>query len=252
MKEDKRMKKRNTFFTSFVFVLSILLVLTPVVIAASFTDDDAAKLTGTDPDEVADILYKLQDLYAESGSDALKPAVPALLKSIEHELSIPEDQRWNIYDIIKIMSLTGDERVKPVLLNVMSSMPGGGNPFTAQGLLNIGQSTVKNLADSLKSASIDTRGRAAVTLHKMNELDESKSFFSAADKKLVRDGLVANLTDENANVRIYSVIALRSFGDSSVIDPLQQIEKHDAHKDSGGTFEVRIEATETLKALGAK
>lgn len=246
------MKKRIVLLAALTAILSLVLAVSPAVMADSFTDADEAKLTGTDPDEVADILYKLQDLYADGGADALKPAVPALLKSIEHELSIPEDERWNIYDIIKIMSLTGDERIKPLLLNVMATMAGGGNPFTAQGLVNIGTSTIKDVADSLKSSSIDTRGRAAVTLHKMNEFDESKSFFSDANKKLVRDRLVTNLTDENANVRIYSVIALRSFGDSSVVNPLMQIEKHDAHKDSGGTYEVRIEASETLKLLGAK
>lgn len=218
--------------------------------AVEFTEADATILkSSTDPDEVAEVIYKLADLYDEKGKDALKSAVPGLIESARRELGLPEDERWNIYDILKVLSYTEDERVKPLLLYTMSSMGGGGNPFTAQGFLNIGHSTVSAIVDSLKSTAPESRGRAAVTLHKMSEFDESGTFFSADDKKKIRTALLKLLADENANVRIYTVIALRSFGDSSVITPLEQIERHDAHKDSGGTYEVRIEATETLKLL---
>ncbi len=195
------------------------------------------------------VIYKLLDIYDEKGKEALKPAVPALIESAERELKLPEDERWNIYDIIKMLSLTGDERTKPLLLNIMSTMGGGGNPFTAMGLLAIGHTVVKDVADSLKSTNSATRGRALITLHKMFEFDETGEFFTPEDRVMIRERIVANLVDEEATVRIYSVIALRSFGDASVINPLKHIEKHDAHKDSGGTYEVRIEATETLKKL---
>ena len=83
----------------------------------------------------------------------------------------------------------------------------------------------------------------------MHKYNESGEYFSEKDGDTIKNRLVENLTDESTNVRIYTVVALRSFGDESVIPQLVQVEKHDAHKDSGGTYEVRIEATETLKVL---
>jgi len=245
-------KPKNAVFTTLiVFLLTSCFVLTvPLTgLTEEFTDKDAETLKSDDPDAVIDVIYKLLDLYDEKGKEALKPAIPALIESAERELKLPEDERWNIYDIIKMLSLTGDERTKPLLLNIMSTMGGGGNPFTAMGLLAIGHTVVKDVADSLKSSSPDTRGRASVTLHKMFELDDTGKFFTPEDRAMIRERVVANLIDEVVTVRLYSVIALRSFGDASVINPLEHIEKNDAHKDSGGTYEVRIEATETLKML---
>ncbi|MFC1650697.1 hypothetical protein ACFL2X_03930 [Candidatus Latescibacterota bacterium] len=218
-----------------------------------FTDVDAKTLKSSDdPDAVADVIFKLSDIYEAQGKDGLKPAIPALLEGAYVELNLPEDERWNIYDIIKIISLTGDEKVKPFLLHIMSIMVGGGNPFTAQGFYSIGHSVVKDVADSLKSSSSDTKGRAALTLHKMFEFDDTGKFFTPEDCETIRKRLVENLVDENPGTRIYSVVALRSFGDESIINPLEQIEKYDAHMDSGGFFGVRMEATETLKHLRAK
>jgi hypothetical protein len=224
--------------------------MSTAAIAQEYTaEDDKTLKSSSDPDEVADIIYKLADIYDADGKEALKPAIPALLAAAERELSLPEDQRWNIYDIIKVISMAGDESVMPFLLNVMSFMGGGGNPFTAQGFCSIGQKSVPAITDSLKSPVTETRGRAAITLHRMSEFDESGSLFSDTDKKTIRDLLVKNLADENASTRIYSLVALRSFGDQSVLSPIENIEKTDAHKDSGGTYEVRLEATETLKVL---
>ncbi len=218
--------------------------------AVSYTAADAKILKGTDPDAVAGVLFKLGDLYAAKGSAAIKPAVPDLIVAAKYELSLAEDQRWNIYDIVKIMSLSGDARVQPMLLTFMSMIPGGGNPYTAQGFVAIGSATVAILADSLVSASAETRGRAAVTLHKMTGF-APKGFFTDAQTKTIRERLVKNLDHPEASVRIYSVVALRSFGDASVLSKLKNLETNDAHKDSGGTYEVRVEAAETLKQLGS-
>ncbi|MFC1539803.1 hypothetical protein ACFL6H_10300, partial [Candidatus Latescibacterota bacterium] len=109
--------------------------------------------------------------------------------------------------------------------------------------------SIKAVTDSLKSPVSETKGRAALTLHKMYGFDEEKALFGPADINSIRDLLVANLVDENPSVRIYSIVALRSFGDESVLSPIENIEKNDAHKDSGGTYEVRLEATETLNIL---
>jgi len=234
-------------------VLCFLLIVTVSAAAQEkFTEADAKVLKGNDPDAISEVLFKLEQLHESKGKEALKPAVPALIECLQNELRIPEDERWNLFDIVKVLSLTGDERAKPSLLHVMSVMWGGGNPFTAQGFLKMGPSVIKDIADSLRSANPDTKGRAALTLHNMYRLDESGKFFSKEDREMIKKALLANLKDENVNVRIYSVIAMRSFGDKSVIPQLEYIEKHDAHKDSGGTYEVRIEATETLKALRGK
>jgi len=218
----------------------------------TFTEADAKALKSDNPDAVADVLFKLADMNEKKGKDALKPAVPALIQAADRELKLPEDQRWNLVDIVKILSMTGDERTKPMLLRVMSAMWGGGNPFVAQGLVLIGQSTIPSVVDSLKSANPDTRGRAALTLHKMAQFDTAGAFFSKENREMIKKLLIGNLNDENVNVRIYTVVAMRSFGDNSVIPVLEHIEKYDAHKDSGGTYEVRLEATETLKKLRGK
>ncbi|MCE5250840.1 hypothetical protein LLG96_11530 [bacterium] len=247
--------RKNVSFAGVLLVVLVMCVFTAVpgtVYPAendTFTDADAQKLKGDNPDAVAEVLYKLSDMYEAKGKAALKPAVPALIEAAKKELKLAEDQRWNIVDIIKVLSMTGDERTKPMLLTIMSVMWGGGNPFVAQGLLAIGPSVIPAVVDSLKSASADTRGRAALTLHKMSQLDESGKIFAQKDRDMIRDRLKANLTDKDVNVRIYTVVAMRSFGDASVIPVLENIEKTDAHKDSGGTYEVRLEATETLKVL---
>ena len=249
------MNYRYTFHNSLVvavFLIICFAVSSPHTVFAAdetFTNADAKALKSDDPDTVADILFKLADINEAKGKDGLKAAVPHLIAAAERELKLSEDERWNLVDIIKVLSFTGDERTKPMLLRIMSIMWGGGNPFVAQGFLAIGKSTIPGVIDSLKSVSSDTRGRAALTLHKMCQLDETKKFFSPADKTGIRKSLLDNLDDENVNVRIYTVVAMRSFGDDSVIQSLEHIEKHDAHKDSGGTYEVRLEATETLKHL---
>jgi hypothetical protein len=220
--------------------------------APLFTAADAKTLRGSDPDAVANVLAKLTKLNQAKGKDALKPAVDPLIESAWNELKLPEDQRWNLMDIIKVLSLAGDPKSKPLYLHLVSTLKGAGNPYTAQAFLLIGSSTVKDLADSLQSKSPDTRSRAALTLLKMAQYDKSGSFFPAADKETIKTRLVANLKDPSVQVRIYSVSALGSFGDTTVIPLIEQIEKKDAYKDSGGVFEVRVEATEALKKLRAK
>ncbi len=250
--------RKNVLFTGLtvLVIISCLFATAPLTGFTAennkFTDADAQILKTGDHDAVADVVYKLADMYDSQGKEALNSAVPALIESAYRELSMPENERWNIFEIIRVLSVTGDKRAKPLLLYIMATLSGGGNPFTAQGFLAIGQSTIKDVMDSLKSTSSDTRGRATVTLHKMNEYDESGTFFSPKDREMIKDRLVANLVDEEASIRIYSVVALRSFGDETVIKPLEHIEKHDAHKDSGGTYEVRLEATETLNYIRSK
>ena len=215
--------RKNLQLTGFIVIIfSLIVFMAPVTGLTAendtFTEADAKILKTGDHDAVADVVYKLADIYDAKGVDALKPAVPSLIESAYRELGLPDDERWNIYEILRVLSVTGDERVKPLLLYIMSNMGGGGNPFTAQGFLKIGQSTVKDVADSLKSSSSDTRGRAAVTLHKMAEYDETGTFFSAKDRGIIKKCLVANLTDDEASVRMYTVVALRSFGDETAAD----------------------------------
>jgi|GEM_PF-6945327 hypothetical protein len=240
-----------------LFTILSTVMVSPLAVTAAdeetFTAADGEILkTSTDPDAVADVIYKLSDIYDAKGKAALKPAIPALLASAAREMALPEDERWNIYDIIKVISMAGDESVMPFLLNVMSTMGGGGNPFTAQGFCSIGAQSIKAVSDSLESPVGETRGRAALTLHKMYGFDEDRTLFTDAAISSIRDMLVSNLVDESPSVRIYSIVALRSFGDDSVLNPIENIEKTDAHKDSGGTYEVRLEATETLKILKEK
>ena len=218
----------------------------------SFTAADAKTLKGTDNDSIADVLAKLTKLNQAKGKDALNPAVEPLIESAWNELRLPEDQRWNLMDIIKVLSMTGDARAKPLFLHIVSAIKGAGNPYTAQGFLLMGSAAAKDLADSLQSKSPGTRGRAALTLFKISQYDKTGAFFSPQIRETIKTCLVANLKDPNVNVRIYSVSALASFGDSSVIPALEQIEKKDAHKDSGGVYEVRVEATDALKKLRAK
>jgi len=256
VKREKIMINIITFvlFTSFFIMISSVAGLGVESNDASlvFTDADAEKLKNGDYEVVSEVLYKLVDIYEEKGKKGLKPAVPFLLESAKKELKIPEDERWNIYDIVKVLCLTGDKRTKPMLLHLMSTMRGGGNPFVAQGFLAIGKSIIKDVTDSLKSVSSDTKGRAALTVHKMYQFDETGKFFSKEDREKIKKLLTVNLDNKAVNVRIFTVAALSSFGDESVIPKLEHIEKYDAHKDSGGTYEVRIEAAETLKKIKAK
>lgn len=245
--------KQTRTVTTVLLAAAFVCAFAVTSFAQAFTDADAKVLKGKDPDAIAEVLAKLAQLNDSKGKDALKPAVPALIDCLNNELAIPEDDRWNLVDIVKVLSMTGDTRAKDPLLKVMSSMWGGGNPFTAQGFLKMGPTIVKDVSDSLTSKSPDTQGRAALTLYNMDKFDDTKKFFTAETRTMIRQKLVANLASADVNVRIFSITALRAFGDATVIPKLEYIEKNDAHKDSGGTYEVRIEATETLKVLkGAK
>ena len=220
--------------------------------AASFSAADAKTLKTGDNDAVNAVLVKLMKMQETKGKESLKPAVQPLIDAAWKELRLPQEQQWNLNDIIKVVSLTGDPQTKPLLLHVMSAISGGGNPYTAQGFLLMGSSAAKDVADSLQSKRPETRARAAQTLGKMAQFDKGGKYFSAQDRTLIRDRLVANLKDANVNVRVCTIGALATFGDASVIPALEQIEKKDAHKDSGGVYEVRVQATSTLKMLKAQ
>ncbi len=248
---------KKKIFTGFIVSLAVCLLFSVLAAAQSggvptFTPADAKILRGTDPDATAEALYKLVKIHGAKGKDGLNPAVEPLIDCAWRELRLPEDQRWNLMDVLKVIGLSGDVRTKPLLLHVMSGLRGGGNPYTAQAFLLMGSGVVKDLADSLRSKSVDTRGRAALTLAKMAQFDKSGNFFSAQDRTLIKNILVENVKDANVNVRIYTVSALGLFGDSSVVSVLEQVAKADAHKDSGGVFEVRVEATEALKQIRSK
>ena len=105
---------------------------------------DAKALLGDDPDAAADVLYKLSDMYEEGGSAAINPAVDDLIMATKRELTLPEEEQWNLIDLVKVLSWTADKRTEPMLLRIMSVMWGGGNPFVAQGLLAIGPETAKD------------------------------------------------------------------------------------------------------------
>jgi hypothetical protein len=256
-------KKRSPLYArlSVVSILACFLLSVPftgytvpkkIINSPGFTAKDAKVLKGSDHEAVAEVLAKLSKLYQARGKESLMPAVEPLIESAWNELRIPEDQRWNLVDIMKILALSGDTRIKPLFLTIMSTVKGGGMPYVPQGFLSLGSSIVPELADSLKSIKPDVRGRATLTLNKMSQLDKSGAFFSSDARKLIKERLIANLKDANASIRMYSVSALAFFGDSSVVPALEYIEKHDAHKDSSGTYEVRIEAGKTLKILKSK
>ncbi|MFA6473043.1 MAG: HEAT repeat domain-containing protein [Candidatus Latescibacterota bacterium] len=254
-------KKLLSIRFALVSIMACLLFSAPItgfsapkknINSPGFTAKEAKILKSGDHDAAAEVLAKLSKLYQTRGSESIKPAIDPLLECAANELRIPEDQRWNLTSILKILSQTGDPRIKPLFLTVMSSVKGGGIPYVPQGFLSLGHSIVPELIDSLKSSSPDARGRTSLILNKMFQLDKSGSFFSPGDRTKIKERLIANLKDPNASIRIYSVSALASFGDASVVPALEYLEKHDAHKDSSGNYEVRIEAGKTLKALKIK
>lgn len=242
------MKQTRTVITAILAAVFVF-AFAAAAFAQGFTDADAKILKGKDPDAIAEVIAKLAALNDSKGKDALKPAIPALIQCLNNELALPEDERWNLVEIVKVLSLSGDPSAKAPLLGIMSTMWGGGNPYTAMGFLKMGAGVIKDVSDSLTSKSFDTQGRAALTLYNMDKYDESKKFFTAENRDMIKKKLVANLASTDVNVRIFSITALRSFGDTTVIPKLEYIEKNDAHKDSGGTYEVRMEASETLKIL---
>ncbi|MFC1651482.1 hypothetical protein ACFL2X_07915, partial [Candidatus Latescibacterota bacterium] len=69
------------FFGSIVIAMTIAIVLvSPMIVNAAdedvFTPADAEILkTSSDPDAVADVIYKLSDIYDAKGKEALKPAI---------------------------------------------------------------------------------------------------------------------------------------------------------------------------------
>jgi HEAT repeat protein len=252
------MNRKTTFGRCFIKMAVWFIIFLPVFsfgqnkTSLSFSTQDAQKLKSGDHNDVADVLYKLSDIFTAQGKEGLKPAVAPLIDCAWRELKLPEDDRWNIFDILKILSKTGDERIKPILLTAMSSMTGGGNPYVAQGLLSLGSSVVKDVADSLKSSSSGTRARAAQTLYKMADFDKAKTFFTGKDRAMIKQSLLITVTDKDPSVRIYTVAALGYFGDETTIPLLKNIQTSDAYVDSGGIHKVRVEAQEALKKLQVK
>jgi hypothetical protein len=161
-------------------------------------------------------------------------------------------------EIIWALSVTGDKRVEPVLLDIMV-YPRISSWDVPKGFLRIGKSTFPSLLnylysinDSTKNVNIGTKMDIVFTLAKMGEYDSTGTYFTENDKKVIKEEVLKLIKDKNENMRKAAVRALGYFGDKSTIPILNEIKNTDPFISKNGRYFVRMEAEKAINNITNK
>ena len=226
------------------------------------TDFDLKTIEYADYNSVDRVLMKMRKIYKEKGKEPLLPAVPSLIKRTLKDLRNEETFNSEIEgpgellgNLIWAVSVTGDERTKPVLLEFMVAKKVS-SWNVSRGFLNIGESVIPDIIDSLQSPNDWTKRRAAFYLGKMCEFDTTGTFFSSNDKNIIRDNLLTILDDYIDPVYIATVIfSLGYFGDVSTIPVLEHMKNNDEYSiqgRQGRSYPSRLAAQEAIERIRSR
>ncbi|MDP2984240.1 MAG: HEAT repeat domain-containing protein [Candidatus Latescibacter sp.] len=193
------------------------------------TESDLKVLENGDLNSAARVLYRMRQIYKNEGNKQIIQAIPALIKRANNDLSFMEKEKGIfdgegelLGDVIWALSVTGDERVEPVLLDVMLSDKVFSSN-TSKGFLNIGHSALKKILEALKSVNVNKKRSVALTLAQMSEFDTAGTYFTENDKKIIQEEMLKLIKEENELTRNAAVRALGYFGDKSTIPILTRI-----------------------------
>lgn len=214
------------------------------------TESDLNIIKYSDIESTWKVLMKIRNIYEKQGKEALIPAVPALIDRTVRELqnfSQTEGEGEILGDFILVLSVTGDSRMKPVFLQILSSPVGG--TIVSKGFLNIGRSVIPDLIDSLGSASDYTKRATALTLSEICEFDTTGTFFNEEDKANITDKLIIMLDLKDHPSKFGALRALGYFGDESILPVLENIKNNDTLVTEKGFYLNRDEAAKAIENI---
>jgi hypothetical protein len=144
-----------------LFITFFLFLIAPTTIAFSNNSDnhsltvtDLKVIENGDSHSASYVLYKMEQLYIKEGKAPIIPAIPALIKRANSDLKkLNNDNESDgelFGDIIWALSVTGDKRVEPILLDIMVC-PDVSSWDVAKGFLNIGKTTFHPIMEKLYS-----------------------------------------------------------------------------------------------------
>ena len=221
--------------TIFIQLLIFLFLSSSICIAKDnkdiITENDLKIIESGNTNSADSVIVKLKKtyLYTIQGKEIIIPAVPAIIKRTLNDIRKPDDlgegEGELLGELIWALSVTGDERVKPVLLEFMACKKAY-TWDTARGFLNLGKSVIPDIVDSLDSPNDCTKYQSAFTLGIMCECDKTGNFFSEQDKILIRTKLLKLAENMDSPYIAMPISALGYFGDETTVPVLDNIKSH--------------------------
>jgi hypothetical protein len=178
------------------------------------------------------VVYKIKKIYEVQGKEALSPVIPIIVdKVITMSKGVKSEIEFEVLKgYIWILNVTADERALPALFAMLSCEGVYYGTNFPQALLNLGNSVIPVLIDSLDSSSKITRWHTALTLRRMKKLDSSGKFFSEKDIDVIRNKLITIVTDTKINDKLIAISALGEFGNEATLLILYNIKNNDQYK----------------------
>lgn len=252
----------NYLFTFFIiFCGSFSKAISDENIHLSITEMDLKLLENGDSNYASVVLLKMRRIYNNEGKDPIIPAIPALINraSLDLKMDYMGESEGELFgEIIWALSVTGDKRVEPVLLDIMV-YPKISSWDVPKGFLRIGKSTfppilnyLYSINDSTKNVNIGTKLNIALTLAKMGEYDSTGTYFTENDKKVIKEEMLKMIKDKNEDMRRVAVMALGYFGDKSTIPILNELKISDPFLSKNGKYFVRMEAENAISKIMKK
>jgi hypothetical protein len=250
----------SKFIILFLFVFyfgSFLNAFSDQSIHLTISDSDLKILENGDTNSASIVLYKMEQIYDKEGKYPIIPAIPALIKRANAFLKIDLDEgSGEVFgDVIWALSVTGDKRVEPILLDILVD-PKISSWDVAEGFLRIGKSTFPALLkklyevnDTKNNLNTSSKLNILVTFLKMGEFDSTGTYFNDNDKIVIKEEMLKMIKDKDENIRKLSIKSLGNFGDKSTIPILEEIMKNDSLMAKDGKYYVRIEAENAIKKI---
>ena len=248
----------------YIYVIIFFVLFASPCFSDEINDNDLKTIQDGDTNSASVVIMKVRQIYGKEGKNAIVPAIPALINRTMNDLKILESGKIGegegelLGDLLWALSISGDKRVEPVLLEAVLS----GKVYLKEipkGFLNIGKSSFPVLLDALKSVNDSTkhfvsasRIQVIFTLSQMEEYDSTGTYFTENDKTIIKQELLKCINDENKGVRRFAVKALGYFGNKSDIPVLTEIKNSDPFVSKKGDYQVRIEAEKAIENIMKK
>jgi hypothetical protein len=250
--KSKRIAK-NFLFSLFIFFCGFFSIAFSVDPQFTIDESDLETIENGDYDSVNGVIFRMRQIYKTEGNKQIVRAIPALIKRATNDLKLINDgkmgEKHEVYgEEIWALSVTGDERVKPVLLQVMVS-PNVFSMDVAKGFLKIGHSSSRDILDLLKAANVNIKRSVAHTLIGIGEFDTAGTYFNENDKKIIQEEMLKLVKDEKEYTRNTAIRVLGYFGDKSTIPILTEIKNSDPYMLKNGIYFVRVEAGKAIDKI---
>ncbi|MFC1608538.1 hypothetical protein ACFL47_11270, partial [Candidatus Latescibacterota bacterium] len=174
-------------------------------------------------------------------------------KSIEHTTEYDGE---TLGDYLQRLIATKDQRILPLLIDVMVSKHVGGRMIT-EGLWELGTSAKLAMIDSLESTCLYTQVRAANTLGEITDMDSTDTYLTEKEREYILNFSIKTLNsiidnDDSLHLKGSLINTLSFLGDSSTIPLLHAIATTDTVTTATGRFAYRRIATRAIERIKAR